>query len=311
VTIATALRLAICAALVGVAFSGGALAGRVAAPLDVPNRPGVVAGAGVGAGHADAAAPSADTAPTSGHHSIEMTPGGLLVSQQGYTLSPLTTVIGGLPDELLQFRILGPDGEPVVRFSEHHQRLLHLVLVSRDLNAYFHLHPWIDATGTWSVNLPALVPGAYHAFTSFVVTDGPALTLSVGLLVPGVATFAPLPPENPVTPVDGYTVTLTGVPIAGAATGLTMTVTRDGLAVTDLTPYLGALGHLVAIRAGDLAYTHVHPVSHNGSAGGPDVPFMLELPSPGDYRLFFDFSHGDAIHTAAFTVNVPANGEAA
>ena len=40
---------------------------------------------------------------------------------------------------------------------------------------------------------------------------------------------------------------------------LTLTVTKDGQPVTDLQPYLGAYGHLVALRAGDLAYLHVHP----------------------------------------------------
>src|SRR5699024_11235811 len=46
---------------------------------------------------------------------------------------------------------------------------------------------------------------------------------------------------------------------AGEASQLTMTVTRDGEPVTELEPYLGAFGHLVALRDGDLAYLHVHP----------------------------------------------------
>lgn len=45
--------------------------------------------------------------------------------------------------------------------------------------------------------------------------------------------------------------------------------------VTDLKPYVGAFGHLVALRAGDLAYLHVHPDGAPGdgrTAPGPGGP---------------------------------------
>jgi hypothetical protein len=148
-----------------------------------------------------------------------------------------------------------------------------------------------------------LAPGAYHAFASFVVADGPSLTLSVGLLVPGDTAVNPLPEPGPFAMVDGYVVALTGAPLAATPTGVTFTVQNDGIDVTDLVPYLGSAGHLVAIRAGDLAYTHVHPAADNA---GPTVSVLLEVPSPGDYRLFFDFAHGGAVHTAAFTIHVLA-----
>jgi hypothetical protein len=40
------------------------------------------------------------------------------------------------------------------------------------------------------------------------------------------------------------------------------------------------------------------------------VRFAAELPTPGRYRVFLDFAHGGAVHTAAFTVEVPAAGAA-
>jgi hypothetical protein len=39
------------------------------------------------------------------------------------------------------------------------------------------------------------------------------------------------------------------------------------------------------------------------------VEFGATAPSAGTYRLFLDFRHGDAVHTAAFTV--PTTGTAA
>ncbi|MCT4574097.1 hypothetical protein N3930_44920, partial [Bacillus thuringiensis] len=79
--------------------------------------------------------------------------------------------------------------------------------------------------------------------------------------------------------VDGFDVTLDGDLTAGASSPLTLAVTRDGAAVTTLEPYLGAFGHLVALREGDMEYLHVHaegedPVS--GETSGPEISFMAE-----------------------------------
>ena len=82
-------------------------------------------------------------------------------------------------------------------------------------------------------------------------------------------------------------------------------MTRDGEPVTDLEPYLGAYGHLVALRAGDLAYLHVHPegAPDDGvTEPGPDVVFFAEVPSTGRYHLYLDFKHEGVVRTAAFTV---------
>ncbi|MGV9722463.1 hypothetical protein [Nocardia beijingensis] len=89
--------------------------------------------------------------------------------------------------------------------------------------------------------------------------------------------------------MDGYEVTLDGDLVPGAGRLLTLTVRKDGRPVTDLQPYLAAYGHLVILRAGDLAYVHVHP---NGepddgtTAPGPDITFHTAVPGPGTYRLF-------------------------
>ena len=60
----------------------------------------------------------------------------------------------------------------------------------------------------------------------------------------------------------------------------------------------------MAIRAGDLAYLHVHPTGEPGDGrteAGPEVRFAVHVPSAGDYRLFLDFSHGGEVRTASYT----------
>ncbi|KAB8196377.1 hypothetical protein FH608_006380 [Nonomuraea phyllanthi] len=226
------------------------------------------------------------------------TPGGLQVSQNGYTLNPLTTVKAGEPTDF-RFTVTGPDGEPVTDFQVQHDKKLHFIVVSRDLTTFRHLHPVEAGDGVWSVRLTLKDPGAYRAFADFLPTGGTGLTLGTDLLVAGDYEPRALPEARSTATVDGYTVSLAGNLIPGQASKLTLSVSKDGEPVTDLQPYLGAYGHLVALRAGDLAYLHVHP--EDSDRAGPDITFYAEVPSSGDYRLFLDFKHGDEVRTADFT----------
>jgi hypothetical protein len=232
-------------------------------------------------------------------------PAGLQVTQDGYHLRPLTaSVTPGVVGEFA-FRILGPDGTPVTRYTPTHDRNLHLIVVRRDLAGFQHLHPRLDGDGTWRVALTVPAAGQYRFFADFRPADrAQALTLGVDVPAPGGYAPTPLPAVSRTATVDGYTVDLTGDLTAGTASRLTLRVSRDGRPVTDLQPYLGAYGHLVALRDGDLAYLHVHPDGAPGdgrTAAGPQVTFFAEVPSVGTYRLYLDFQHDGAVRTAEFT----------
>ncbi len=58
-----------------------------------------------------------------------------------------------------------------------------------------------------------------------------------------------------------------------------------------------------ALPAGDLAYLHVHP--QQTASAGPAITFDVEVPTPGEYRLFLDFQHGSVVRTAAVTPSPP------
>ena len=211
----------------------------------------------------------------------------------------------------VEFRVLGPDGAPVTEYTEDHGEDLHLVAVRSDLTGYQHVHPDLGDDGTWRAPL-TLTPGSWRLVADTTPTaSGTDLALTGDLQVAGDYDPRPLPEPAAVTEVDGYTVVLTGDLTPGAEAELTFSVSRDGRPVTDLQPYLGAYGHLVALRDGDLEYLHVHPLEDPAvaPAPGPHVEFAATAPSTGTYRLFLDFRHGDAVHTAAFTV--PTTGSAA
>jgi hypothetical protein len=213
-------------------------------------------------------------------------PGGLLASDQGYTLSPVA-------DARFAYRIVGPDGHAVTKFDVVHDRPMHLIVVRRDLAGFRHLHPTMGTDGTWRIESPFAEPGVWRAYADFRPTGGPALTLGTDVHRPGQYQPQPLPAPATTSTVDGYTVEL-----AREGGAFTFTVQRDSKAVEDLQPYLGSYGHLVALRQADLAYLHVHP--ERASAGS--ITFAVEVPSAGTYRLFLDFQHQGIVRTAAFTI---------
>lgn len=236
----------------------------------------------------------------------EEIPGGLMVAQDGYRLDLLTRQLPAADTARVQLRILGPDGAPVTRYTTEHGKELHLIAVRRDLTGFQHVHPRLDPTGTWTVALNTSVPGDYRVFADFVPEgreDG--LTLGSDLAVDGPFEPAPFPALSRTSTVDDYSVDLQGDLVPGTDSRLTLTVKQEGAPVTDLDPYLEAYGHLVALRDGDLAYLHVHPSGTPGDGttqAGPSIEFYANIPSPGRYRLFLDFSHGGVVRTAEFTV---------
>ncbi|GGU93589.1 hypothetical protein GCM10010275_33820 [Streptomyces litmocidini] len=235
-------------------------------------------------------------------------PGGLQVSQDGYTLA-LETPTPAAGRSTLKFSIKDAAGRKVTAFATEHGKELHFIVASRDLNTFRHLHPVRAADGTWSVDADLPAAGGYKAFADFkpAAKGARGVTLGADLAVPGAYAPKPLPAVAPTANVDGYQVRLGGVLDPGKAGELKLTVTRAGKPVTDLEPYLGAYGHLVALRDGDLAYLHVHP---NEGGPGPDVSFTATAPSAGTYRLFLDFQHEGKVRTAAFTVKAGASGGA-
>ena len=233
-------------------------------------------------------------------------PGGLMVSQDGYTLDLQTPRSEARAEAPVRFRILGPGGSPVTKYDVEHEKRLHFIAVRRDLTGFQHVHPSLDAaSGRWSTALD-LQPGEWRVFADFKPTGADALTLGADLAVAGDFTPADPPEPSRTANVDGYEVTLRGKLEAGSDAKLTLRVSKDGRPVTDLQPYLGAYGHLVALRQGDLAYLHVHPDGEPGDGKtkpGPEAVFYAAVPSAGTYGLFLDFRHGGTVRTAPFTVS--------
>lgn len=254
---------------------------------------------------------------TAGAEAGTVVPGGLQISERGYTLDLKTSRIDAEKREELRFTVVedgaGKDGKGknVTAYETEHDKELHLIVASNDLTTYRHLHPTRAADGTWSTPVELPEAGGYRVFADFKPEGAKeGLTLGADLAVAGKYKPRTLPEPNTKASVgDGYEVSLKGELKPGKASDVTLNVEKNGKPVTDLQPYLGSYGHLVALRSGDLAYLHVHP---NGEPGdgrtkpGPGVSFAATAPSAGSYRLFLDFKHEGEVRTAAFTVQAGA-----
>jgi hypothetical protein len=197
----------------------------------------------------------------------------------------------------LAFKIVRDQGATVRDFDVEHDRRMHLIVVRRDLTGFQHLHPSQTSDGGWEVPLRLADAGSYRLFADFS-SNGESHTLGVDLNVDGPFEARELPqPATTAVTDSGYEVRL-------AETGdeVRFTVFKDGARVRDIEPYLGARGHLVALREGDLAFLHVHPESQ--ASEGSDIRFAVEYPSEGGYRLFLQFKVDGRVHTAAFTREV-------
>jgi hypothetical protein len=231
--------------------------------------------------------------------------GGLALTGSGLTLQPARTSFEAGRKQAFSFRITAAGGAPVTTYAVVHDKPLHLVVIRRDLSGFQHLHPTMAPNGTWSIDLTLAAPGSYRAVADFTAVVGgrqlPA-TLGVDLTVAG--DYRPVPLPAPVTQAstDGFSVGYAGTPQTTSTQPLLMTVRDRSGQPAKLEPYLGAFGHLVVLREGDVGYVHVHP---EPALVDGAVKFWLAVPGPGRYRMFFDFQVAAKVHTAAWTVEVP------
>ena len=270
-------RIAGFAAVLALVFAGAALAGSA---IDPAPRAGEDEGdhGSAGAEHGEAPDPVR----------------GLAVAEGGLELAVADTELRRGRREQLRFTIVDATGAPVRDFDVEHEKRMHLIVVRRDLTGFQHLHPTQAADGSWSVPITLADAGSYRVLADFT-RGGKAFTLASDLRVDGAADLEPLPaPSDAAVSDGGYDVTLdAGDPRAGEEADLRFSISSRGEPV-QTERYLGAGGHLVALREGDLAFLHVHP-------SDDEVSFAATFPSAGRYRLFLQFQHEGRVRTVAFT----------
>jgi hypothetical protein len=297
-TLGTSTKLAVYGVILAASFAAAAGVAAAVGQIDTTDD------SHTDESHADQA--GADHASGSGRPHVP----GVSIDSDGFRIVPEVTSLATDAAAPYSFRIVDSAGDTVTDFDVTHERELHLIVVSRNFVDYHHLHPTQDTEGMWTADVPALPAGSYRVFADTRPTGADDITLGADLAVGNgfadtEASTAPSAGDTTVN-VGGFEIQMTGTPAVGEST-LTFSVIRDGEPIVP-DPHLGASGHLVALRSGDLAFLHVHPLG-DATPKQPAVRFAAELPTPGTYHLFLDFSIDDTVRTAAFTVEVPETND--
>jgi hypothetical protein len=208
------------------------------------------------------------------------------------------------PEEPLEltFRVLDPEsGRTVEKFEVVHEKLMHLFLVSENLEYFAHVHPVFESDGTFRLAWRAPYGGMYRLLADFYPAGGmPQLALST-LFVAGQAPVVKLTASLTPCVATNLSATLHTEPedlLAGLESRLTFSLSPSA----DLEPYLGVWGHMLAASSDLIDLLHVHPFL----AKGGDIQFNLIFPRPGLYRIWTQFQRRGVVNTTVFTVPVKA-----
>ena len=240
------------------------------------------------------------------------------------------------------FTLKDAKGTPVKDLDTVHEKVLHLLAVSKDLSWFTHEHPTRRADGAFTMPMTFPAGGEYTLYFDFTPKGSPQQVVPVKVTATGAAKAAvPLTvdADKPKT-IDGFTVALDteGAIKAGGKAHMSFNITKDGKPMTTLRPYLGAMGHLVIISQDGTQFVHAHPheggeheagghdahgghgaggadakkddhAGHGGAAakatvetGGPKVDFEAHFKEPGTYKAWGQFNVGTAEKEQVLTV---------
>lgn len=207
----------------------------------------------------------------------------------------------------IHFRITDPKtGKLVNHYEIVHERLMHLFLVSQDLQYFVHDHPVAQPDGTFIYNETFPKPGLYRVVGDYYPSGGTPQLTPRTLIVPGapgqeVPIVEPkLKPELGVSHCENMDVELTmdpPTPIVGLKTLLFFKISpADGLE-----KYIGAWGHMLVASDDLIDLVHDHPFIADG---GPQMQFNIIFPRARTYKIWVQFQRKGVVNTAAFTVPV-------
>lgn len=220
--------------------------------------------------------------------------------------------------ETLAFSIIDKHGNVVDSFTTVHEKLMHLIIIRKDLKEFQHLHPeYNPETKTFTLsNLNFSSSGPYRLFADFAPGNnqdkhGNILsTVAYQDITVGENTnfqSSPIGDELRKKTFGDYQVTLLTSPeplSTNNSSVITFEIKQNGKPVTNLEKYLGALGHTVILHEDDLHYIHTHPIHSETQQPGGKVSFETNFPETGKYKLFSQFQHNGKILTTDFVISV-------
>ena len=224
-----------------------------------------------------------------------------------------------------------------------HEKPMHLLIVSKDLAEFYHVHPEPFADGSYRVQHTFPTGGEFKLYADFTPANAKQVVERIDVKVAGaerpkVALVADKKLEKS---VDGLKVVMKPSSKIEAGQELTLDFqafdARTGKPATDLQTYLGELAHFVIISEDLVDFVHAHPMAKGESMNGmkmdgdkkekdhnadghshsedskdankpsaSEVSAHTAFPRAGLYKLWAQFQRGGKVISVSFIVNVPA-----
>jgi hypothetical protein len=225
----------------------------------------------------------------------------------------------------LTFVFRDPAGGPIRFLEKVHQQPVHLVVVSKDLAEFDHIHPEPIPGDALSADYAFRHGGQYWLYANYTAPGAGPSVARFAITVDG-APRAPVPPRPDDTPktTDGVTVAFTAPRLtAGQDLPLAFTLTDAATVqpIADLHPWLGAWAHIMIVSGDHQNFIHAHPLENAGTENDPlqhthTAPVPGPSPStirtvtgfrtPGVYKLWFQFERRGKVVTTSWVLRVSA-----
>jgi hypothetical protein len=226
------------------------------------------------------------------------------------TLLPIKgDVVAGKP-VTLAFTVRDAKGHLVRELPDVHEKPMHLLAISKDLRDFFHLHPELQADGSYRLEHTFPSGGDYTLFLDYTPQGAPQVVDRIPLTVKGAPRAKAALQADPTNTrtVDGLRVTMTPSkpPSPGEGMVLQFAVVdeKTGRPAADLEPYLGAMAHFVIVSEDSKDFLHAHPLEQKPTGDGR-VSAHTTFPRAGLYKAWVQLQRDGKVITVPFVLNVP------
>ncbi len=227
-----------------------------------------------------------------------------------------------------------------------HEKPMHLLVASKDLAEFYHIHPEPQTDGSYRVAHTFPNGGEYRLYADFTPKDAKQVVEPIDIKVAGRerAKVALVPDQKFEKVVSGLKVVMKPQGEIKAGNELMLEFSafdeKTNKPATDLQNYLGELAHFVIISEDMQDFVHAHPMSkgehdamkkpemktveHNADghkhgdekadtkkARESEVAAHTAFPRSGKYKIWAQFQRNNQIITVPFVVNVKANEQKA
>lgn len=199
-----------------------------------------------------------------------------------------------------------------VALDVEHTKKIHLIVVNEDLSWFDHIHPELNADGSYTVIEKFPAAGKYTLFADYKPSGANHTVDYLNVKVAGTEPAAKTYNADKLTGDggDGFSVSLTpegGKFLTNMPMHINGLMKQNGkeVNVNTLEDYLGAKAHMVVVGLADKKYLHVHP-----GVEGAKFDLHTTFDKPGVYRGWIQYQSKGKVHTSDFVFNV-AEGKTA